>query len=361
MVYISAILVMGLLGGSMAALLMLAGRFLVNYGPCRIKVNEKEPFVVEGGCTLMEALYEAKIFIPSACGGQGTCGLCKVKLPECAEPPLATETPFLSAIELEEHTRLACQVKVKKDLAVRVRPEYLDVKQYLASVAATRVAARETREIRLALSEPAEMAFKPGQYIQVMVPRGGTPTLRAYSICSSPGTKNGIELLVRLVPGGVGSTYLHRLRQGQDVKFTGPYGDFILDPDAGIEMVCVAGGCGMAPVRSIVRHLSEAAPARRCSVFIGVRAEPDLAYFDELNGLCKTMPNLEVCFALSEPGLGSEWKGETGFVHEAVSRRLAPGANRQAFLCGPKPMLEAVTGVLLEKGMARDRIYSDEF
>ena len=363
MEYVYSLLVLSVLGGALAALLLIADRFLCNYGPCTIHVNEEEPFTIEGGCTLLDALYGQRIFIPSACGGQGTCGFCKVQVHSGGGPVLPTELPYLTPKETEDHTRLACQVKVKEDMIVHVREDYLNVQEFTAVVTDAKLVTSDTREIHLKLKEPAEIDFRPGQYVQVRVPVGKKDeTMRAYSISSQPSRNNEVELLVRLIPGGLGSTYLHTIQPGDEVVFTGPYGEFVMDEDVEARVICVGGGCGMAPMRSILRHLGEVQPDRECWLFFGARTTKDAMYMDEFRQLEQKMPNLHVHYALSEPGDEDKaWSGETGFIHTSVDAHVPAEGKRQAFLCGPPLMIEATMKVLKDKEIPEDRVFYDEF
>jgi len=238
LIYICALAVLGGLSVAITVLLLLANRMFCNYGPCTIHVNAEEPFVVDGGCNLLDALYSHEIYIPSACGGQGTCGFCKCRVLEGGGPLLPTEEPFLSTEELKNNTRLSCQVKVKEDMRLQVREEFLYVQELKAKVTRRRMITGDTVEIAFELIEPGEIEYRPGQYVQIAIP-GKKEEWRAYSICTPPGSRNEIELLVRLIPGGLGSTYVHSLEVEDEVKMLGPYGDFHLDDDASI--VCVGG------------------------------------------------------------------------------------------------------------------------
>jgi len=219
----------------------------------------------------------------------------------------------------------------------------------------------DTREIRLKLAEGEEIEYRPGQYVQVFVPGTGETTYRAYSIASAPSSRTEIELLVRLVPEGVGSTYLHNVRVRDEITFTGAYGEFELDMAEETELICVGGGCGMAPMRSILRHVHEVAPKRTCQLFFGARTTDDIMYLDDFRTLAKDMEKLGVHYALSEPGQSPEWDGESGFIHESVERHLGTEGHRQAFLCGPPRMVEATMRVLAQKGLSREQIFYDEF
>ncbi|MBL7106099.1 MAG: 2Fe-2S iron-sulfur cluster binding domain-containing protein [Phycisphaerae bacterium] len=363
MIYLYALIVLSSLGGGLALLLLIADRFLADYGPCEISVNDEEPFVVEGGCTLLEALYEQEIFIPSACGGQGTCGFCKVNVFEGGGPVLPTEMPYLDKSELADNTRLACRIKVKQDVVLRVKPEYLDIQQFRSIVIAAKMVTHDTRHVVLKLADEQEINFVPGQYIQVQVPSSDGITFRAYSISSPPSTKDEVELVIRLIPDGLGSTYLHEVEVGEEVIFTGAYGEFVLEEDVETELICVGGGCGIAPMRSIIRHIGDVSPQRKCKLFFGVRTMEDIMYLEEFEQLADEMSNFEVHYALSDPKHSSPWQGERGYIHESVAKHVNGdgNGNRQAFLCGPPLMIEAVTKVLEEKNVPKDLIFYDEF
>ena len=359
MTYLYAMTVLSTLGAVLALLLIVADRFLANYGPCEVAVNDRDPVVIDGGGKVLDALYAQKIFIPSACGGQGTCGFCKVVVLHGGGPVVPTELPYLSATEIAAGTRLACQVKIKTDVRVQVKDEYLDVREFQARVTAARLVTPDTRELHLELLEGATMDFRPGQYVQVFVPGTGETTFRAYSIASPPSDARHLELLVRLIPGGLGSGYLHGVAPGDELLLTGPYGEFALDREA--ELVCVGGGCGMAPMRSILRHLHEVAPGQACWLFFGARSALDAMYDRDFADLAAEMPNLRVHYALSEPETSPEWRGEAGFIHESVAKHLGTDGRRQAFLCGPPEMVAATVRVLNDKGLSEEQIFYDEF
>jgi Na+-transporting NADH:ubiquinone oxidoreductase subunit F len=361
MVYVYALSVLCGIGGGFSILLLLAHRILTNYGECTVDINGERQFVIDGGCSVLEALYDNEIYIPSACGGQGTCGYCKVTVLSGGGPVLPTEMTFLSMEEQESGVRLACQVKIKENIAIRVRSDYLNVRKFLSHVSAVQMLTHDTRELILALDEQEEIAFIPGQYVQVGVPVKGGMEFRAYSIASTPANPREIILVVKLIPGGLGSTYLHSIQEGDEVIFTGPYGEFSLPDDPATEMICVAGGCGMAPVRSIIHHLAEADAGRDCWLFFGARARKDVFYEDEYHELREQYPGLRVHYALSEPDAGDEWHGETGFIHTLVDAHLDDGANRSVFLCGPPPMVDAAMEVLKAKGVRESNIFYDAF
>lgn len=363
MTLVGPVVVLLVLFVTLAALLLVAEQWLVHYGACTIDVNGGERVLAgEGGETLLSQLYRHRIYIPSACGGRGTCGACKVRVESGAGPLLPTEEAFLTRGELRQGLRLACQVKLRGDVAIRLPDEWLHVRMFTSVVQRVTELTPDTRELRLRLLEPERMDHLPGQYIQIMAPGPEGPVFRAYSISSPPSAKEYVDLIVKRVPGGLCSTWLHRLAVGDTVRFTGAYGDFRLNEDPRVEVVCVAGGCGIAPVRSIVHDLYQRWPDRRCRLFFGCKTAQDLYCLEEFRHLAALHPAFTFVAALSEPGAAdSGWTGETGFIHLVVDRRLEPGPRRQAFVCGPPPMNEAVARVLQAKGVRGSHIFVDNF
>ncbi len=361
--YVLPILTLSGIMGVLAVALVVAERILFNIGICQVDVNSGGRVLeVDGGQTLLSAFYEERIFIPSACGGRGSCGFCKVKVPEGGGPVLPTETPYLTRKEVRSGVRLACQVKLWGDIAVTIPEDLLNVKLFNATVESTRSLTHDMKEIRLRLIEPSEISQRPGQYAQVRAPSPEGPVFRAYSISSPVYETNLVELIVRLVPGGIGSTYLHNVKEDEDVTFTGPFGEFQLNEDPSVEVICVAGGCGMAPVKNIIYSVYDRWPDRSVWLFFGCRATRDVFYLEECKELARKHPNFHVVYALSDPlDPEEQWDGETGFIHLSVDKYLEPGVPRQGFLCGPPPMIEAVISVLEEKGMQAEDIFYDKF
>ncbi len=364
MIFFLPILVFAGILVALAVVLTVAERLLVNYGICKIDINAGDRVLeIEGGQTLLSALIESKIFIPSGCGGRGSCGYCTITVVSGGGAVLPTETPFLTRSQVRSGVRLACQVKVREDLAVRIPEELLNVQLFTATVENVRRLTHDMVETRFELKEPAEIEQRPGQYVQLQAPSPEGPVFRAYSI-SSPAYATGIvELVVRLVPGGIGSTYAHSLKEGDPIALTGPYGEFRLSEDPDVEIVCIGGGSGMAPLKNILFSVCERWPNRKCWLFFGCRSARDVFYLDEFRELAKKNPNFRVIYALSDhdPWDG-EWDGETGFIHVSVDKHLEAGdVKRHAFLCGPPPMIEAVMKVLDEKGFEEDDIFYDKF
>jgi len=362
MIFILNIAVLAGLFTVLSGMLLTAERLLINYGVCEVDVNDGEKQIeMEGGDSLLNVLTYNELFIPSACGGRGSCGHCKLTVLSGGGGLLPTEIPYLSRMEKRTGVRLACQVKVRENMKIHVPEEYLYVQKFSAEASAARMLTSDIREIRMKLLEPDQLDFRPGQYVQVDVPAGGEPVSRAYSI-SNPEYENGeVELIVRLVPEGLGSTYLHSVQPGDPVSLTGPFGEFKLNEDPEVELICVGGGCGMAPMKSIIYSVLKRQPERSVKFFFGCRTTSDIFYLEEFRKLEEKHPGLKVVYALSDLQPDEDWDGETGFIHLSVDKFLEPGKKRQAFLCGPPPMIEAVTEVLQEKGMSPSDWFYDEF
>jgi len=364
MVFLLPILIfVGLLVGLTVALTV-AERVLVNYGVCKIDINAGErELEVDGGQSLLSALNESKVYIPSACGGRGSCGHCKATVLEGGGPVLPTETPFLTRAQVRAGVRLACQVKVREDVRIKIPEELLNVKMFTATVERAELLTHDMVELRFKLDEPAEISQRPGQYVQLQAPSAEGPVYRAYSISSPAHDTGAVELVVRLVPGGIGSTYCHALKEGDPVIFTGPYGEFRLDEDPDVDVILIGGGSGMAPLRNLLLTVLERWPDRKCQLFFGCRTTQDVFYFDEFRKITEKHPNFEVHYALSDPiEEGESWDGETGFIHLSAEQHLDDSdRKRQAFLCGPPPMIEAVMKVLEAKGLESDDMFYDEF
>ncbi len=345
------------------AVLLIAERYLLHYGDVKIDINAGQRIIeTSGGSTLLNTLLEQSIFIPSACGGHGTCGFCKTSVVSGGGPILPTEVTFLTRTEQRAGLRLACQVKIRNDMNILIPEELFNVKLFKASVLSSKNVTHDIKEIRFSLEDPEEISQRPGQYVQVQIPTPEGPVYRAYSISSPASAKGIVELNVRLVPNGLGSGYLHALELNAPVTFTGPYGEFHLDEDTSTEIICVGGGAGMAPMKNIIYSIYERWPNRSCWLFFGCRGPKDVFYLEEYRQLAKKFPSFKIKYALSDPVLpGEEWTDEKGFIHLAVDKYLEAGVTRKAFLCGPPPMIDAVTHILLDKGLKAGDIFYDKF
>ena len=353
---------------TVAVVLLVAERILISYGECSVTVNDKQCIEVEGGETLLSVLSRHKLFIPSACGGKATCGFCKVVVKGGAGTILPTEEIFINKAEREQGMRLACQVRIERPVQVRVPESMLGAREFLSEVLAVEQLTYDTRLIRFGLTGSDEVRFKPGQYIQLLVP--GTDQFRAYSVASAPSRTRELELIIRHVPGGLCTGWIHgAIEKGDKVRFTGPFGDFYLREDSNREIVAIGGGSGMAPMRSIIMHLAEQGMPRRITLFFGARRRRDLFFVEEFRALERRFPNFRYMPALSEPRPEDNWTGETGFITQVVVRHVSPmshpshssAPDREAVLCGPPPMIDAAMRVLPPLGISADHTYFDKF
>lgn len=342
------------------AVLAAADFFLASHKEKKIKINDEEELPVSGDKTLLNVLSENEIFIPSACGGKATCGHCKVEVEEGGGEVLPTEEVLLTPEDQENNVRLACQVKVKDDISIQLPVELLDVEEYTAEILEIRDVTPLIKYIRMKLISPQEIDFKPGQYVQIMVP--GFEEYRAYSIASPPSQKDLVEFTIRLIPGGLCTSYIHfALEEGDTVKFTGPYGDFYLREDSDREVICIGGGAGMAPLRSIVYHLREQGMPRPTRYYFGAQAIKDIFFEEEFRQIEEEYSDFKFYLALSDPDPNDDWDGDIGFITDSVAKYEDSLENAEAYLCGPPPMLRAAERVLADKNMPPENVRYDEF
>ncbi|MBT3275171.1 MAG: 2Fe-2S iron-sulfur cluster binding domain-containing protein, partial [Spirochaetales bacterium] len=242
----------------LAILMVIADSTIANYGNVKITANVEKEYVVRGGRTLLSTLMGESVFIPSACGGRGSCGLCKVKVLDGAGQILPTELPWLSEEEKDANVRLSCQVKVKNDIQIQIPEELFSVRQFTAKLARIRDLTHDIKELTLELIEPDSIEISAGQFIQLQTPEyelTDEPVYRAYSVSSPPSVTRTVEVEVRRVPNGICTTYVHDyMKEGDEVIFNGPYGDFFLR-DTERDVVCIAGGSGMAPIKAILHDM----------------------------------------------------------------------------------------------------------
>jgi Na+-transporting NADH:ubiquinone oxidoreductase subunit F len=361
-------LIISSVGAFLALLLVFAGRVITNYGDVTIDINNgTRKIKIRGGASLLETLTEQKLFIPSACGGRGTCGYCKVKVTEGAGPFLPTEEPFMDKKERAEGIRLSCQVKVRNDLKIEIPEELLTIREYRATCEKIIDLTYDIKQFDLKLIEPSTMKYKPGQYVQVLAPayeKSTDEVYRAYSISSDPADTGKLELIVRRVPDGICTTYLFdHLKQGDQVRINGPYGHFYLrDTDAPV--IFIAGGSGIAPIKCMLHHMKNTNNSRKAIFFFGVQTTRDLFLVDEMNAFEKSLANFTYVPVLSRPEDEAGWKGSTGWVTTASAEYLKkqPDAkNYEAYLCGSPGMIDSAIKVLLEAGIPEQKHYFDKF
>jgi Na+-transporting NADH:ubiquinone oxidoreductase subunit F len=361
---IIAVGVVSSIGAGLAALLVVSERFFANYGPCKITVNDEQEFTIEGGRALLSVLSGEKLFIPSACGGRGTCGLCKLKVLEGAGPLLPTEEPYLDKDERESNVRLACQVKVRNNLKIEIPQELLSIREYTCKCTDIKDLTHDIKQFRFELIEPENIDYVPGQYIQLLTPvyeKSSEEVYRAYSISSDPADKNAIELIIRLVPGGICTTYCFEyLKLGDEVKMNGPYGDFRLsETDAPI--VFIAGGSGMAPIKCILHHMKNTGNKRKATYYFGANKVEELFLLDQMKAFESDLVDFTFVPVVASPATDESWNGQTGLVTEAVQQDLKNASRSEAYLCGSAGLIEAAIEVLTELGMSEEAIFYDKF
>ncbi|MCI0515507.1 FAD-binding oxidoreductase [candidate division KSB1 bacterium] len=355
------------LSGVLALLLVIAESFLANYGECKININQGEKeLALRGGASLLSSLNSQKIFLPSACGGRGTCAYCKCKVLDGAGVLLPTEAPLLSPTEIQNQVRLACQVKVKRDLKIEIPAELFNIQEFTSEVTVLQNLTHDIKLLRLTLREPTTINFKAGQYVQLVSPPYDgvkTSVQRAYSIASSSFEKNYIDLMIRLVPDGICTTWVHEyLHLGDRVKFAGPMGDFQLHAGTG-EIVIVAGGSGMAPIVSLLEEIARKKIDRKVTYFFGAGARRDLFYLEEMAQLQQQIPNFTFVPTLSSPAPTDDWTGLRGLITMPLEAHLAAqnNANVQSYMCGSPGMINACIKILKKYGITDDRIFFDPF
>jgi len=377
---------------------------LVAVGTVDITVNDKETIKAKTGDKLLRALAEAGIYLPSACGGVGTCGQCRVKVLRGGGAILPTEVPQFTKHEAAAGMRLACQATVKQDMAVRVPEDVFGVRQWECTVRSNANVATLIKQLVLELPPGQTIDFRAGGYVQIDCPpyqaqfsdfevepefraewdrfdlwrfRAKTtkPTTRAYSMANYPEENEVIMLVVRIaipppaaspsVPPGVVSSYIFGLKAGDKVSVSGPYGHFFAT-ETESEMVFVGGGAGMAPMRShIFDQLKRLKSKRKITFWYGVRSRQDLFYVDDFDRLEAEHENFAWFIALSEPRPEDQWSGKTGFIHEVLYESYlkdhpAP-EDCEYYLCGPPVMIKAVRNMLDNLGVDPDNVFFDEF
>ena len=362
--FLIAVIAMCGLATFLAVLMVVADLTVGNYGEVKITINDEKEMTVEGGKPLLATLMGEKLFIPSACGGRGSCGFCKLKVVSDIGDYVATELPWITEEEKKDNIRLSCQIKAKKDLSIWIPEELFNVKEYRTRVERIRDLTHDIKELTLKLIDPPEISFRPGQYIQFQTPEyelSSESVYRAYSCSSNPSQKDIVELEVRLVPNGICTTYVFQyMKEGDEVTINGPYGEFFLR-DTQRDIVFIAGGSGNAPIKSILLNMVEQGNNRKATYFFGAVSKRDLFLVDEMRELEKKLPNFKYVPALSGPKPEDNWDGETGLITEVLDRHLKSGDNVEAYLCGSPGMIDASVKVLSAKGIPEELIYYDKF
>ncbi len=350
---------------TLALIIIVAEYFFNNYGECEIDINNGDKVLkVEGGSSLLTTLSGQKIFIPSACGGKATCGLCKVQILEGAGPLLPTEEPYLDADERRDNYRLSCQVKVKNNIRILIPEELFNIKEYITTIESIEPLTHDTKSFRLKLPAGEKVLFKAGQYMQLYTKpyaKIRESVNRAYSIASAPSENKMIELIIRLVPDGICTTYTHtQLSKGDQVNISGPYGDFYLRGESS-EIIMIAGGSGMAPIKSMILDVFDKGIDIKMNFFFGAVAKRDLYYLDFFQDLAAQHENFRFIPALSKPAPDESWDGEVGLITEVVDRYIDDGSDMECYLCGSPGMIDACISVLMTKGIPQEKVFYDKF
>ena len=384
--------------------ILMARSRLVATGNVKVLVNDEREIAIPVGSKLLQGLADAELFVPSACGGGGTCAQCKVRVLSGGGAILPTETSVINKREAADHYRLACQVAVKQDMTVQVADEVFGVKRYETTVVSNRNVASFIKELVVALPEGEELDFRAGGYIQIECPPHDLKytdfdideefrdewdkynlwryeshvketVTRAYSMASYPEERTVIKLNVRIatpppgaddsVPPGIMSSYIFNLKPGDKTIISGPFGEFFAK-DTDNEMVFIGGGAGMAPMRShIFDQLKRKHSKRKMSFWYGARSLREMFYAEEFDELAEKNDNFEWHLALSEPQPEDNWTGLTGFIHqvlydEYLSKHEAP-EDCEYYLCGPPMMNTAVIKMLDSLGVQKENIMLDDF
>lgn len=352
------------IAAALALLLVLCERYIVNYGQCKVVINNEKELMVEGGKPLLTILRDKKIFIPSACGGRGTCGVCKVKVLHGGGSILPTETPFLTKQEQADLMRLSCQVKLRGDIQIEIPRHLLSVQEFVCVCSQIEDLTYDMRRFRFKLKAPQTIAFTAGQYVQLLCPRykgSSDEVYRAYSIASDPQKNTLLDLIIRRVPNGICTTWCFDiLQEGDEVRLNGPYGEFFLSgTDA--PAVFIAGGSGMAPFVSILHAMRNSRSTRPVHYFFGANTVRDLCLQEQMKEFERDLAHFSFIPVVAKPEEGDNWNGQTGLVTEAVRKSFNDLSDYEGYLCGSPGMIDASIKVLTELGMPADKIYYDKF
>jgi len=380
-----------------------ASNKLAPAGVIRIDINDGHKVIeASPGKSLLTLLADQKIFLPSACGGGGTCAMCKCKITEGGGSILPTETGHINKTEAKTGMRLGCQVKVKNDLKIQIPDEILEIRKFEGTVRSNRNVATFIKEFIVDLPPGMDLNHKAGGYIQIDIPtydlkfrdfdiderfrstwdnfklwdmtaKNDEPVFRAYSMANHPAEGSMVMLNVRIatpppkseVQPGKASSYIFSLKPGDKVWISGPYGEFFAK-DTTREMLYIGGGAGMAPLRSHIFDLLQTKRSnRKISYWYGARSSKEMFYEQDFRTLEKEFPNFKFNIAMSEPQPEDNWTGYKGFIHQVVLENYLKNHDDpteiEFYLCGPPPMIAAVNKMLFDLGVEKEMIAYDEF
>ncbi|MEA2042587.1 MAG: NADH:ubiquinone reductase (Na(+)-transporting) subunit F [Bacteroidota bacterium] len=392
-------------------ILLVAKAKLLPSGEVTLEINDDDEhqYVVKPGSTLLNTLQSKKIFLPSACGGSGTCGMCEVTSVEGGGEILPTEKPFFTRKEQQAGKRLACQMKVKEDMKIEISEEILGIQKWECEVISNKNVATFIKEFVVKLPEGETLDFKSGGYVQIDVPKltvnfkedieiddeykedwdnfnmwdlemkNPEETYRAYSMANHPAEGDIVMLNIRIatppwdrkkggfmnVNPGICSSYIFSLKPGDKVMVSGPYGEFFIK-DTDKEMMFIGGGAGMAPMRShIFDQFKTQGTDRKATFWYGARSLREVFYAEEFDELQKKHDNFEWHLGLSEPLEEDNWEGPEGFIHDVIFDNYLKNHDEpeeiEYYLCGPPMMNDAIQKMLWELGVPEEMIAFDDF
>jgi Na+-transporting NADH:ubiquinone oxidoreductase subunit F len=347
------------------SLIALSARFLKQTGEVELKINGDKKGKIERGQTLLSGLAENDLFLPAACGGKGTCLRCRLKVEKGGGPLTPLERIGLKKEEVEQGLRLACQIRIREDISVLLSRELLLARKFRARLEKAQFTGEAIRSLEFLILNSHKLEFIPGQYIQIYRELPHEKILRAYSVSSDPAVKDRFTLDVQFVAGGLMSTWLHRLEPGTELEISGPYGEMTLESVKKDEvLILVAGGVGLAPLKSMIYKLLAEPMPPETWLFWGARHRSQLYAEKQLRDIQSQNKDWFRFFPVLSGDLIEEgWSEDTGLVHKIVEKRLPEQFHHsaRAFICGPGPMMKAVTHILEKKGLNPDQISSDPF
>ena len=339
----------------------MSGKHVVRFEPVGIEIEVSEDQ------TVLRAAAEQGVMLMHGCK-EGQCSSCKSFMLDGDDIELDKYSTFaLPDYEREEGYTLLCRTHAYEDLTIELLNydedmirSGLPIQEAETEVVANDPVTHDMRHLVLQLTEPAELKFFPGQYVDIGVPN--TDAVRSFSMANTSSRESGqLEFVIKIYPDGLFSHYLDtQLSVGDRLHVTGPFGVFTLR-EGEDDLIFVGGGAGMAPILSLLRSMAERGIARKATYYYGARGRGDLCFEDELRSLEQTLPAFRYVPALSEPVGGDEWDGETGLITDVVRRHEASLKGAHAYVCGPPPMVEAALPLLATLGVEEKRIYYDKF
>lgn len=348
----------------LCALIEITSRLLRQQGRVELKINESTAARTDRGITLYEALANNQVFLPAACGGKGTCGHCAVIVDKGRNCANALERTCLSTTELESGLRLSCQQKIRDDMAVVIDQSLMKAVKFRAILSSVTSVSSTVRIFEFVVDEADAPDFIPGQYVQLFYSLPYERVMRAYSI-SSVAKKSGnlrFTLDIQLVEGGLMTGLLQAFSLGEELDFCGPYGDMCFEQHhAEADVLLIAGGVGLAPMRYIVQSLVNSGHAGEVRLYHGARTTDGLYADADLKALAFSNARLKYIPVLSAPLIEDGWVSKPAMIHEALIEDDQINPDSVAFICGPAPMVAAVQKVLVDKGISSDRILTDPF